>query len=122
MAHGGARRGAGRPRKEVVEKASTANKTVEELAQQYSPEAIRILRKIARMPDTPPSARVAACNSIIDRACGRPNQTATVTNVTKHAPTDWERDELVRFLNDAPKSGNGAAAPGHSDDEPGSVH
>lgn len=40
----------------------------------------------------------------------------------KRSPSDWTREELVAFLNDARTRGNGAAAPDGSSGKPDRVH
>lgn len=59
---------------------------------------------------------------IADRLDGKPAQESTVTIDDKRDATDWTRDELVAFLNDAKAGSNGAAKANGSDDEPDSIH
>ncbi len=47
---------------------------VRELAQAKTAVAIQTLVEIAENKAEPASARVAACNAILDRACGKPVQ------------------------------------------------
>jgi len=51
-----------------------ANREIRELAQQYGPEAIEALVAILKSPDSPPAAKVASANSILDRGYGKPRQ------------------------------------------------
>ena len=68
----GERRGG---RKPGVRNKST--ESVKALAQPYSAEAIKTLGSIMRNVETPPQARVAAANGLLDRAFGRPAQALT---------------------------------------------
>lgn len=63
-----------------------------------------------------------AMGMIADRLDGKPAQESTVTIDDKRDATDWTRDELVAFLNDARARSNGAAAPNGRDPESDSVH
>jgi hypothetical protein len=47
---------------------------VQELARQQSPEAINTLVAIMQDEKAPPTARVAAANSLLDRGYGKPAQ------------------------------------------------
>ena len=122
MSRGGRREGAGRKKGVRDPVKARLNANIEEMARGYSSEALATLYEIMRSKQAPAAARVACANSIIDRGHGRPLQTVNSTVTTKHDAADWTRDELVAFLNDAPKSGNGAAAPEYRNDEPDSVH
>jgi Family of unknown function (DUF5681) len=65
---------------------------VQDLARQHSAEAINTLAAIMRDPKAPPAARALACNSILDRAYGKPSQTlnANVANRPAREMTDAE--------------------------------
>jgi hypothetical protein len=63
-----------------------------------------------------------AIQQVADRLDGKPAQESTVTIDDKRDSTDWTRDELVAFLNDAKASSNGAAKAEGSNREPDSVH
>jgi hypothetical protein len=52
---------------------------------------------------------LAAQREIFDRVEGKAHQTTEITVDDKRDATDWTRDELVAFLDDARKSGNGTA-------------
>lgn len=83
----------------------------------------RKLRRLAeKLYDEAMNGEGWAMCQIADRLDGKPAQESTVTIDDKRDATDWTRDELVAFLNDARKSGNGAAKANGSDGEPGSVH
>jgi len=47
------------------------------LARSHTETAINVLVGVMREPDAPPSARVAAANSILDRGWGKPSQPLT---------------------------------------------
>jgi hypothetical protein len=69
MAHGGARPGAGR-QPGVPNK---VKREIAEAAQEYSEAALRTLAEVMTNGDSA-AARVAAANSILDRAHGKPAQ------------------------------------------------
>jgi hypothetical protein len=59
---------------------------------------------------------------VADRLDGKPAQESTVTIDDKRDATDWTRDELVAFLNDA-RNGSGRTAKANGrGDGPDSVH
>ena len=79
MARGGTRPGAGRPK-------GSKNKTTEknrarlaDLAQEYTKDALQTLVTVMRDDDAPHSAKVNAATAVLDRAHGKPVQTAEVT-------------------------------------------
>lgn len=58
-------------------KAGTPNKAtadIRAIAQQYAPEALEIAAEIMRSERTPPAAKIAAVNTILDRAYGKAPQ------------------------------------------------
>lgn len=57
------------------------DKTVQALAREQTETAIRTLTEIANNPRATDSARVQACNALLDRAWGRPVQTNQNLNV-----------------------------------------
>lgn len=63
-----------------------------------------------------------AIKEIGDRLDGKPAQEASLTIDDKRDATDWTRDELVTFLNDARASSKGAAKANGRSKEPDSVH
>lgn len=69
MARGGKRDGAGRP-KGAVNKATA---DIREAAQEYSAQALQVLVQVATQGESE-AAKVAAANSILDRAHGKPKQ------------------------------------------------
>lgn len=71
---GGKREGAGR-KPGSRNKLNAANKrTLREIADSYTQEAIDTLAEIMRDADAPHAARATACNAILDRAHGKPKQ------------------------------------------------
>lgn len=72
--HGGKRSGAGRPAG-AKSRATVENKrTLSEMAQEHSEDAIRTLASIMNDQEAPPNARVAAVNVLLDRGYGKPRQ------------------------------------------------
>jgi len=65
---------AGRPKQD---------RNIRDLARAHTQEAFETLIEIAGNPKTSPSARVQACNSILDRGWGRPVQTNKNINRTE---------------------------------------
>lgn len=70
--HGGARTGAGRPKGSRDAATKEQQATIGELARALAPAALKALREVAEAGSD--SARVAAANSILDRAYGKPVQ------------------------------------------------
>lgn len=73
MARGGKRDGSGRP-KGAVNKATA---DIREAAQEYSAQALAVLVRVATQGESE-AAQVAAANSILDRAHGKPKQAVDV--------------------------------------------
>lgn len=68
------------------------------------------LRGIARkLIEAAAAGELQAIKEIADRIDGKPAQESTVTIDDKRDATDWTRDELVAFLNDAKPGGKGTA-------------
>lgn len=63
-----------------------------------------------------------AIQQVADRLDGKPAQESSLTIDDKRESTDWTREELVSFLNDARKSGEGASKANGRSDGPDSVH
>ena len=63
-----------------------------------------------------------AIAQVADRLDGKPAQESTVNVNNKHDPTDWTREELVAFLDDAAARGRGAAKANGRSDKPNQVH
>lgn len=73
MAHGGARAGAGR--KPGVPNKATA--CIRDAAREYTNQALSVLVEVMTKGDSA-AARVAAANSVLDRAYGKPSQALEV--------------------------------------------
>jgi hypothetical protein len=70
---------------------------VQEVARQYTIEAINTLAAIMRNPKAPPAARALASNSILDRAYGKPGQ-ALSTTISARSPRDMTDEELMAIV------------------------
>jgi hypothetical protein len=55
---------------------------VVDLARSHGPEAIETLAEIMTNPESPPAARVAGANAILDRGHGKPKETVDATVLT----------------------------------------
>lgn len=73
---GGKRDGAGRPKGARNKVTTIMRKTLSLTALQYVEEAISTVREIYLDTTNPPSARLAAAVSLLDRACGKPRETS----------------------------------------------
>jgi len=89
--HGGARSGAGRPAGSKSRATKEARKTFGELAKDLSVEALETAAGIMRDDSMSPSARMAAVNTILDRAFGKPQQ------AVDHSSTDGTMSPIVGF-------------------------
>jgi hypothetical protein len=67
---------------------------VQELAREQSPQAINTLSKIMNDEKTPPAARVAAANALLDRGYGKPTQPISKT-LAKVDPSTMSDEELA---------------------------
>jgi len=76
---------------------------VRELAGQHTEAAINTLSDICGNSALPPAARVAAANSLLDRAYGRPESTSTV-NVNRTA-RELSTDELIQIISSTGTAG-----------------
>lgn len=90
MAHGGSRKGAGRPPGAL----NKITKEVRELAQEYTGEAIEVIVKIMRDPEH--SGQLAAARELLDRGHGKPTQPVD-GQVDAHVSYDvpWLKDRKV---------------------------
>ena len=70
---------------------------VQEVARQYTVEAIDTLAAIMRDTKAAPSARAMACNSILDRGFGKPLQ-ALSTTVSPRSMQEMSDDELMAII------------------------
>lgn len=71
---GGKREGAGRKPGSKNKLNAAQKQTLREIADTYTQEAIDTLAEIMRDQGAPHAARATACNSILDRAHGKPKQ------------------------------------------------
>ncbi len=67
---------------------------VQELAREQSPHAINTLAEIMSNEKTPPAARVAAANALLDRGYGKPTQPISKT-LAKVDPSTMSDEELA---------------------------
>ena len=74
MASGGVRSGSGRPKGSKDKATITQKATISDLAKAIAPKALKALEAVMDATDVPAAARVAAANSILDRAYGKPMQ------------------------------------------------
>jgi hypothetical protein len=73
---------------------------VQALARQHSTEAIETLRHVMQDKKSPPAARVAAANAILDRGFGKPSQ--TINPGERDRPLDQMSDaELLDLIRSA---------------------
>ena len=70
---------------------------VQELAREQAPEAISKLAQIMGDEKTPPAARVAAANALLDRGYGKPTQPISKTSV-KVDPSTMSDEELAAIV------------------------
>jgi len=70
---------------------------VQEVARRYTVEAIETLAAIMRDIKAPPAARATACNSILDRAYGKPPQ-ALSTTISARSPHELSDQELMAII------------------------
>jgi hypothetical protein len=69
----------------------------------------RIARNLIELAQQPTLQAMPAITAVADRLDGRPSQESMVT-VTKRDASDWTRDELVQFLQDARRQVEGDEA------------
>jgi hypothetical protein len=81
-----------------------------------------IARNLIELAQKPELAALPAINTVADRLDGKPAQESTVTIDHKRDATDWTREELVAFLNDARNGGRGNDPKGGRSDGADSVH
>lgn len=83
----------------------------------------KALRRIARrLLEDAEGGNIQAIAMVADRLDGKPAQESKVTIDDKRDATDWTREELVAFLNDARAGGEGTAKANGRGDEPDRVH
>jgi hypothetical protein len=99
--HGGRRVGAGRKVGSIVAATPSERRAVADLAKNYTHDALKTLVAIMEDDEKPASARVSAATAILDRAWGKPAQTADVTvNTESH-------DQVMLRLQDAIREADG---------------
>lgn len=103
----------GRPKKDTI---------AVSMARKHGVRAIETLARIMDDDAVPAKTRVTAACALLDRGYGKPAQEMALTIDDKRNATDWSRDELVAFINDARAGRLGASASDGSDGEPDSVH
>jgi len=89
------------------------------LCQQKSPAATKRIFQLIESEDE--RVALAAAQTVLDRAYGKPMQHSTV-NLSKHDATDWTRDELVALLHDARAGSHGAAKADGREPESSKIH
>jgi hypothetical protein len=92
------------------------------LARAQTAESIETLVAVRDDANAPASARVAACNALLDRGWGKPAQTITQNINAKRSALDWTTDELVNFLRERHPDSDGTATNKAGDSESDSVH
>ena len=86
MARGGKREGAGRPKGAV----NRVTADIREAAQEFSVEALQVLVSVYRNSESD-AAKVAAANSVLDRAHGKPGQQIDVSAAVNATLTEVRR-------------------------------
>lgn len=69
----------------------------------------KLRRIVERLAEAAMAGESWAVQQVADRLDGKPPQESTVTIDDKRDATDWTRDELVAFLNNARDGGEGTA-------------
>jgi hypothetical protein len=81
-----------------------ADKTIRDISREHTEDAISTLVKIAKSSKATPTARVAACNAILDRGWGKPPQYSEMLNmdnsgsVLEGVKSDRWQSELDRMI------------------------
>ena len=71
---------------------------IQELARKHAPEALDVLVQIMLNEKAPPNARVAAANTLLDRAYGKPAQFSTGDAGSFKRAVDMTDDELAAIV------------------------
>ena len=74
---------------------------IQELARKHAPEAIDVLVQIMLNEKAPPNARVAAANTLLDRAYGKAPTFSTSDTQTFKRAVDMTDDELATIVSRA---------------------
>lgn len=88
---GGPREGSGRKPGSPNKVNAAQRRTLREIAEAYTDEALKTLAKIMRDEKAPHAARATAANSILDRGHGKPKQPIE----TELDPTKLTHEQLV---------------------------
>lgn len=85
----------GRPsRPDTIERRQIV-RDVREYCKQHSMEAVQALVSVMNAPSSPPAARVAAANSVLDRGWGKPQ---IEVNATVNVYDNMSETDLVRYI------------------------
>ena len=88
----------GYPRRRKRDSNAGGNHCIQELARKHTTEALDVLVQIMLNEKAPPNARVAAANTLLDRAYGRaPTFSTSDTQAFKRA-IDMTDDELAAIV------------------------
>ena len=109
-----ARPGAGRPKGAL----NKVTRDIKALAAEHSPAALATLVQIATSGESE-AARVAAANSLLDRAYGKPRQEIEHSGNIGRRAEELSEDDLIRI---ASGGSSGAAAEAGGSKEPDRVH
>ena len=78
-----------------------ATHSIQELARKHTIEALDVLVQIMLNDKAPPNARVAAANTLLDRAYGKPPTFSTTDPPTFKRAIDMTDDELAAIASRA---------------------
>ena len=78
-----------------------ASHSIQELARKHTIEALDVLVQIMLNEKAPPNARVAAANTLLDRAYGKAPTFSTTDPGTFKKAIDMSDDELVAIIEKA---------------------
>ena len=113
--HGGRRPGAGKKPGSKNRATAEQKGTFAEIAKRHAPAALATLAKIAKSSEND-SARVSACNAILDRAYGKPPQFSTANHADFRRATEMTDDELASI------AAGGSRDPASAEDHPPVTH
>jgi hypothetical protein len=71
------------------------DKTIQDLARSYCPEAIKTLATVMRDHEAPPAARAMAADKLLDRGYGKPPQFSTGDAAKLRSALEMTDDELA---------------------------
>lgn len=113
--HGGRRPGAGKKPGSKNRATVEQKGTFADIAKRHAPAALETLAKIAKSSEND-SARVSACNAILDRAYGKPPQFSTANHADFRRATEMTDDELASI------AAGGSRDPASAEDHPPVTH